>query len=49
VLLSTHLRELAVQCCGTAVVLRGGARVAEVEADEMSGEAGAVAYRSLLD
>jgi len=49
VLLSTHLRELAVQACGTAVVLRGGARVAEVEAHEMAGEAGALAYRSLLD
>ena len=49
VLLSTHLRELAVQACGTAIVLRGGAPVAEVDAHEMAGEAGARAYRSLLD
>ena len=28
ILLSTHLRDLAVQACGTALVLRGGSRVA---------------------
>ena len=49
ILLSTHLRDLAVQACGTALVLRGGSRVAEVDAEEMSGEEGARAYRALLD
>jgi ABC-2 type transport system ATP-binding protein len=49
VLLSTHLRELAVEACGTALILRGGERVAEMTAAEMAGEAGALAYRSLLD
>ncbi|CAA9388045.1 ABC transporter ATP-binding protein [uncultured Nocardioides sp.] len=49
VLVSTHLRDLAVQACETAVVLRGGARVAELVAGELSGEAGADAYRALLD
>ena len=49
VLVSTHLRELAVQACEHAVVLRGGSAVAELPAHEMSGEAGAGAYRALLD
>lgn len=49
VLLSTHLRELAVQACGSAVVLRGGSRVAVLAAAELTGEEGADAYRSLLD
>ncbi|GAA1907368.1 ABC transporter ATP-binding protein [Nocardioides lentus] len=49
VLLSTHLRELAVQACGEAVVLRGGSRVAVLDAAAMTGEEGARAYRSLLD
>ncbi|HEX4471672.1 MAG TPA: ABC transporter ATP-binding protein [Nocardioides sp.] len=49
ILLSTHLRELAVQTCGTALVLRGGSRVAAVDAAGMSGEEGARAYRALLD
>ncbi|WP_426245485.1 ABC transporter ATP-binding protein [Nocardioides sp. LHG3406-4] len=49
VLVSTHLRDLAVQACETAVVLRGGARVAELGAEALSGEAGADAYRALLD
>lgn len=49
VLVSTHLRELAVQACGTAVVLRGGARVAALAAEDLTGEAGAGAYRALLD
>jgi ABC-2 type transport system ATP-binding protein len=49
VLVSTHLRELAVEACQEAIVLRGGAAVAEVAAAEMSGEAGAHAYRALLD
>ena len=49
VLVSTHLRELAVQACGNVLVLRGGSRVATLDADEMSGEEGARAYRGLLD
>ncbi len=49
VLLSTHLRELAVQSCTSVSVLRGGAAVATVSADSMAGEEGARAYRSLLD
>jgi ABC-2 type transport system ATP-binding protein len=48
VLLSTHLRDLAVQACDHAVVLRGGMAVASVAAHEMSGEGGARAYRALL-
>ncbi|MGZ4436734.1 MAG: ABC transporter ATP-binding protein [Nocardioidaceae bacterium] len=49
VLVSTHLRELAVQACEDAIVLRGGSAVAAVPAAEMSGETGAGAYRALLD
>jgi len=49
VLVSTHLRELAVEACGHVLVLRGGARVASVASGEMSGEEGARAYRGLLD
>jgi ABC-2 type transport system ATP-binding protein len=49
VLVSTHLRELAVDACDHALVLRGGSAVAAVAAGEMSGEAGAGAYRALLD
>jgi ABC-2 type transport system ATP-binding protein len=49
ILLSTHLRDLAVRTCGTALVLRGGSRVAAVDAEEMAGEEGARAYRALLD
>ncbi|WP_435746223.1 ABC transporter ATP-binding protein [Nocardioides sp. SYSU DS0663] len=49
VLVSTHLRELAVEACSTVTVLRGGARVATATADEMAGEEGARAYRGLLD
>jgi ABC-2 type transport system ATP-binding protein len=49
VLVSTHLRELAVQACQQALVLRGGSAVAEVSAAEMGGEQGAGIYRSLLD
>jgi len=49
VLVSTHLRELAVQSCTTVSVLRGGSAVATVSAGEMAGEEGARAYRSLLD
>ena len=45
VLLSTHLRELALEACTTAVVLRGGSRVAAMESEALTGEA----YRALLD
>jgi ABC-2 type transport system ATP-binding protein len=49
VLVSTHLRELAVEACQHTLVLRGGSTVAEVSAAELSGEDGAGAYRALLD
>src|SRR3954463_1584917 len=49
ILLSTHLRDLAIQACGSVLVMRGGARVAAVDAEEMTGEEGARAYRALLD
>ena len=42
------LRDLAVQACDHAVVLRGGLAVASVDATEMAGEGGARAYRALL-
>ena len=48
-MVSTHLRELAIQACGEVLVLRGGSRVATVGAAEMAGEEGARAYRALLD
>jgi hypothetical protein len=37
-----------VQACDHAVVLRGGLAVASVDATEMAGEGGAIAYRALL-
>ena len=49
ILISTHLRELAIEACSSVLVLRGGARVASVDASEMAGEEGARAYRALLD
>ena len=49
VLVSTHLRELAVEACTSALVLRGGSEVARCRPLEMAGEEGARAYRSLLD
>ncbi len=49
VLVSTHLRELAIEACNTVLVLRGGERVATVTAGDMAGEEGARAYRALLD
>jgi ABC-2 type transport system ATP-binding protein len=49
VLVSTHLRELAVEACQHAVVLRGGSAVARTPASQMAGEDGAGAYRALLD
>ncbi|GAA4083026.1 ABC transporter ATP-binding protein [Nocardioides kongjuensis] len=48
VLVSTHLRDLAVQVCSEVAVLRGGVRVATVSADHMAGDEGARAYRALL-
>lgn len=48
VLVSTHLRDLAVEACQDAVVLRGGSAVAAVAAGDMGGEKGARAYRELL-
>lgn len=49
VLVSTHLRELAVEACQRALVLRGGMVVGTMGAGEMAGEDGARAYRALLD
>jgi ABC-2 type transport system ATP-binding protein len=49
VLVSTHLRDLAMQACETALVLRGGSTVATLSAAQLVGEEGAVAYRALLD
>ena len=49
VLVSTHLREIAIQACQHAIVLRGGTAVAAVTAEQLSGEEGAGAYRALLD
>jgi ABC-2 type transport system ATP-binding protein len=49
VLVSTHLRELAVDACTSALVLRGGARVATMPASDLMGEEGARVYRDLLD
>jgi ABC-2 type transport system ATP-binding protein len=49
VLVSTHLRDLAMQACENALVLRGGATVAELRAHELVGEEGAGVYRALLD
>ncbi|WP_148573179.1 ABC transporter ATP-binding protein [Nocardioides caldifontis] len=49
VLVSTHLRELAVQACQDAIVLRGGSAVAALPAARMTGEEGAGVYRELLD
>lgn len=48
VIVSTHLIELAVRACDTAVVLRGGRTVATIAAVELEGAPGADRYRSLL-
>ena len=48
VVVSTHLRELAVQACPDAVVLRAGAPVARLSAADLGGRDGADAYRALL-
>lgn len=49
VLVSTHLRDLAIEVCEDALVLRGGSTVAAMAAGALVGEAGADAYRELLD
>lgn len=49
VIVSTHLRELATAACDVALVLRGGAQVAAMDATALGGEEGARAYRALLD
>lgn len=49
VLVSTHLRELAMDACEDALVLRGGSTVAALASAELLGEDGARAYRALLD
>lgn len=49
VLVSTHLRELAMESCTRALVMRRGETVAELGAPALAGEAGAGAYRALLD
>lgn len=49
VLISTHLRDLAMEACEDALVLRGGSAVAAMDSGELVGEAGARAYRALLD
>ena len=49
VLISTHLRDLAMEACEDALVLRGGSAVAALDSEELVGEAGARAYRALLD
>ena len=49
VLVSTHLRDLAMQACENALVLRGGSSVAALAAHELQGEEGARVYRALLD
>ncbi|PUA81329.1 ABC transporter ATP-binding protein [Nocardioides currus] len=45
ILLSTHLRDLALEACASAIVLRGGSSVAEMDAVELTSET----YRALLD
>lgn len=49
VLISTHLRDLAMEVSEDALVLRGGSAVAVLDSEELVGEAGARAYRALLD
>ena len=49
VLISTHLRDLAMEACEDALVMRGGSAVASMDSAELVGEAGARAYRALLD
>ena len=48
VIVSTHLRDLAVAACEEAIVMLGGTAAATVPAADMVGEAGDRAYRALL-
>lgn len=48
VLVSTHLRDLAVEVCAEVAVLRGGTRMATISSAFMAGDEGARAYRALL-
>lgn len=48
VLVSTHLRDLAVDVCSEVAVLRGGTRMATISSGFMAGDDGARAYRALL-
>ena len=48
VLVSTHLRDLAVAVCSEVAVLRGGTRMATISSGFMAGDDGARAYRALL-
>lgn len=48
VLVSTHLRDLAVEVCAEVAVLRGGTRMATISSGFMAGDEGARAYRALL-
>lgn len=48
VLVSTHLRDLAVEVCAEVAVLSGGSRLATISAGFMAGDEGARAYRALL-
>ena len=48
VVVCTHLRDLAVQVCDDAVVMRAGTVVAAMPVSQLRGEEGARAYRDLL-
>lgn len=48
VIVSTHLRDLAVEVCSEVAVLRGGTRMATISSGFMAGDEGARAYRALL-
>lgn len=48
VLVSTRLRDLAVEVCAEVAVLRGGSRLATISSGFMAGDEGARAYRALL-
>ena len=49
VVVSTHLRELALEACARALVLRGGQRRRDDAGADLAGEEGAGVYRNLLD
>ena len=49
VLVSTHLRDLAIEACESALVLRGGVAGRDRRRRRAGGEEGARAYRALLD